>query len=150
MTASPGSPPPRPRGWVVPAVAGVGNVLAALIVLALGVRYDDRGQTPGTLVWVAVAMLAPSWMVAAIAQHLRESRWARQTAGLQQNLRLGAELAALADRRGVEGAVDDARAALAANGGRRTITGVAEVVEAMIVEEDREADRGRELERGRP
>jgi hypothetical protein len=123
-----GGDPPRPRGWVVPVVAGFANLLAALAILALGVRYDDQGKTPGTLVWVGVCMLLPGWMVAAILQRLKEGRWERETREFRETLRLGRELAALAERPAV---VEQVRGELERSG-RHSLTGVVQVVERML------------------
>lgn len=100
------APVPAPRPGVLPIVFGLLNAALAAGVIILGVRYDDREQTPGLLVWVGVLMILPQWLVFALLRSWQASRNAAA-------LRLAGELSALAKRHG-------------------SVTGVIEVVEPML------------------
>lgn len=66
MTTS--DPKPRDRWWSVPGTVGVGNIVIAILVGAVGIRYDERGESPGLVVWVAILMMLPTWLVVLIVQ----------------------------------------------------------------------------------
>ncbi|MBL9102181.1 MAG: hypothetical protein JNL82_14550 [Myxococcales bacterium] len=85
---------------LLPVVFGIINAVLAAGVIVLGVRYDDRDQTPGLLVWVGVLMILPQWLVFALLRAWQSSRNAAA-------LRLAAELSTLAKRHGgVTGVID--------------------------------------------
>lgn len=100
----------------MPAVAMLFNFASAFLVIGLGVRYDDRDQTPGLLVWVGVLMILPTWLtLGLIRMYLQQ----RSTAAL----RMAVELADLAKRHG-------------------STTDVINIVEPMLPSEIRRDDGG--------
>lgn len=65
---SPDHQKPRERWWAVPGTVGLGNIIVAVLVGAVGIRYDERGESPGLVVWVAILMMLPTWLVVLIVQ----------------------------------------------------------------------------------
>jgi hypothetical protein len=118
-------PPPNPQQLVqhsprtslLPLVFGIINAVIAAGVMALGVRYDDRDQTPGLLVWVGVILILPQWMVYALLRAWQASRNAAA-------LRLASELSDLAKRHG-------------------SVTDVINVVEPMLQPAEQRGDHDR-------
>lgn len=102
-------PAPARASFLLPMAFGIINAALAAGVIVLGVRYDDRDQTPGLLVWVGVLMILPQWLVFALLRAWQTSRNAAA-------LRLASELSTLAKRHG-------------------GVTGVIDVVEPMLPSE---------------
>lgn len=95
--------PMRPRGWLVPAAAGLFQLAIGLVLLAVGIRYDDRREDPGALTWVAVSILAAPWLAWARRQWRAEKTWVEQQQ-LPEH-RVAAMLGPLIQRHGITGAV---------------------------------------------
>ena len=62
-----------PRRWWDGFLGGAaGNVL---LVLFIGLYYDVRKEEPGLVVWLAIVMCLPTWLVLAIIRRSELARW---------------------------------------------------------------------------
>lgn len=95
--------PVRPLGWIIPAMGGLVQLAIGLVLLTVGIRYDDRREDPGALTWVAVSILAGPWLVWARRQWRAEKSWVEQQQ-LPEH-RVAAMLGPLIQRHGITGAV---------------------------------------------
>jgi len=72
---TPNQPAPlaMPRRWWDRFLGGAaGNVL---LVLLIGLYYDARKEEPGLVVWLAIVMCLPTWLVLAILRRSELARW---------------------------------------------------------------------------
>lgn len=95
--------PVRLRGWLVPALAGVLQLVTGLVILAVGIRYDDRREDPGAVTWLAVSILASPWLIYARASWRREKTWTEQQQ-LPEH-RVAALLGPIIQRHGITSAI---------------------------------------------
>ncbi|MCY1003978.1 hypothetical protein OV079_00025 [Nannocystis pusilla] len=99
------APAPAPRTWLVPVLGAVVQLVTGLLLLRVGIHYDDQHRAPGALTWVAVSLLAAPWLIYARGQW-RRAGLARPGASAPRALpetRIAAELGPLIQKHGITG-----------------------------------------------
>ena len=84
-----------PRRWWERLLGGAG--INILLVLAVGMYYDSRNERPGLVVWLAVLMCLPTWLVLAVLRRSELARWLNEQ---RPNIELLDELRARAHEHG--------------------------------------------------
>ncbi|MCY1008505.1 hypothetical protein OV079_23690 [Nannocystis pusilla] len=80
--------------------------MTGLLLLRVGIHYDDQHRAPGALTWVAVSLLAAPWLIYARGQWRREQVWLVQERQRREALpetRIAAELGPLIQKHGITG-----------------------------------------------
>lgn len=75
MELPPSIRPPSPRGWIVPAVFLVLQIVTFGVLLAVGLHIDHSRIPTGPITWIAVSGLAGIWVPFIRRQWQLEQDW---------------------------------------------------------------------------